>query len=159
MGYNIFLHLILEMRITRLYIAFQRKLINGGILQRLSTKNFQKLVRCTWGLIQTLYEENRTSYSEIDNLDDALHFLYELGAIGNAWKSKKGKHRTCWYYKIDAIDEVDLSQNFTIHYGLRKKFSLQPFNIFQHFLAHMFCTLYNDPINGKNPVLAIPDFQ
>jgi len=28
------------------------------------------------------------------------------------------------YYKIDAIDEVDLSQNFTIHYGLRKKFSL-----------------------------------
>ena len=27
-------------------------------------------------------------------------------------------------YKIDAIDEVDLSQNFTIHYGLRKKFSL-----------------------------------
>ena len=32
--------------------------------------------------IQTLYEENRTSYSEIDNLDDALHFLYELGAIG-----------------------------------------------------------------------------
>lgn len=74
--------------------------------------------------IQTLYEENRTSYSEIDNLDDALHFPYELGAIGNAWKSKKGKHRTCWYYKIDAIDEVDLSQNFTIHYGLRKKFSL-----------------------------------
>lgn len=74
--------------------------------------------------IQTLYEENRTSYSEIDNLDDALHFLYELGAIGNAWKSKKGKHRTCWYYKIDAIDEVDLSQNFTIYYGLRKKFSL-----------------------------------
>ena len=75
-------------------------------------------------IFQTLYEENRTSYSEIDNLDDALHFLYELGAIGNAWKSKKGKHRTCWYYKIDAIDEVDLSQNFTIHYGLRKKFSL-----------------------------------
>ena len=57
------------------------------------------------------------SYSDIQT-------LYELGAIGNAWKSKKGKHRTCWYYKIDAIDEVDLSQNFTIHYGLRKKFSL-----------------------------------
>lgn len=74
--------------------------------------------------IKALYEENKDSYNEIDNLDDAIHFLYRLGAIGNSWKAKKGKHRTCWYYKIDAIDEVDLSKNFTIHYELRKKFSL-----------------------------------
>lgn len=74
--------------------------------------------------IKALYEENKDSYNEIDNLDDAIHFLYRLGAIGNSWKAKKGKHRTCWYYKIDTIDEVDLSKNFTIHYGLRKKFSL-----------------------------------
>ena len=49
--------------------------------------------------------------------------MYKIGAIGNVWKSKGNKIHTGWAYKKDAMDDVDLSKKFTIHYGLRKKFS------------------------------------
>ena len=68
--------------------------------------------------------DNLERFNEINNLDDALFFLYEIGAIGNVWKTKRGDFHTCWAYKKDAMDEVDLTKKFTIHYGLRKKFSL-----------------------------------
>lgn len=75
--------------------------------------------------IQDIYTKNKDKYPEILNLDDALTFLYKIGAIGNVWRIDKGsKAHTCWSYKKDAMDEVDLSKKFTIHYGLRKKFSL-----------------------------------
>lgn len=74
--------------------------------------------------IEKNFTENRDQYNEIEDLDEAIAFLYELGAIGNVWKVRKDKVHTCWSYKKDAMDEVDLSKKFTIHYGLRKKFSL-----------------------------------
>lgn len=73
--------------------------------------------------INTLFENYKSRYDKIDDLDKALAFLYEIGAIGNVWKMNK-KSYTSWYYKKDAMDEIDLSKKFTIHYGLRKKFSL-----------------------------------
>ena len=73
--------------------------------------------------IQEIYEKNKDKYSEIRNLDEALSFLYKMGAIGNVWNIK-GKVHTCWSYKKDAMDDIDLTKKFTIHYGLRKKFSL-----------------------------------
>lgn len=74
--------------------------------------------------IHDQYINNESRYTEISHLDDALIFLYKIGAIGNVWKTgKKGVH-TCWSYKKDAMDDIDLSKKFTIHYALRKKFSL-----------------------------------
>lgn len=74
--------------------------------------------------IEQAFNENQEQYDEIKDLDGAISFLYELGAIGNVWKVRKDKVHTCWAYKKDAMDEVDLTIRFTIHYGLRKKFSL-----------------------------------
>ena len=74
--------------------------------------------------IEDQYNQNKNRFNHISNLDDAIIFLYKIGAIGNVWKSgKKGVH-TCWAYKKDAMSDVDLNKKFTIHYGLRKKFSL-----------------------------------
>lgn len=78
----------------------------------------------TYDIIQDIYEKNQDKYEKITNLDAALSFLYKIGAIGNVWKNKNNKTFTCWAYKKDAMDDIDLSKKFTIHYGLRKKFTL-----------------------------------
>lgn len=70
--------------------------------------------------ITNYYTNNRALFSEIDNLDTALSFLYRLGAIGNTWNQGK---RSSWAYRKDARDDIDKTKNFTIHYGIRKKFS------------------------------------
>ena len=82
-----------------------------------------KKVTFKYEQIQEIYESCKDKYAEIQDLDAALMFLYKMGAIGNVWNTKKG-FRTCWSYKKDAMDNVDLTKKFTIHYGLRKKFSL-----------------------------------
>ena len=82
-----------------------------------------KKVTFKYEQIQEIYESCKDKYTEIQDLDAALMFLYKMGAIGNVWNTKKGV-RTCWSYKKDAMDNVDLTKKFTIHYGLRKKFSL-----------------------------------
>ena len=60
------------------------------------------------------------------------------------------------------IQSIKIAFNMSIS-SLTKNFLLQLHHEkvlkYKHFLAHMFCTLYNDPINGKNPVLAIPDLM
>lgn len=69
----------------------------------------------------------RDSYKDIDSIDDAVRFLYKIGAIGNTWKVKKNSTKVShysWAYKKDATSEADFSKKFTIHYGLRKKFSM-----------------------------------
>ena len=68
------------------------------------------------------FENSRERFRAIDDIADALEFLYEIGAIGNVWKVN-GHIHTCWAYKKDAMDKADLNKKFTIHYGLRKKFS------------------------------------
>ncbi len=77
----------------------------------------------TYNEVETLYNQNKIRYDKIENLDMALSFLYKLGAIGNVWKARKDIH-TSWAYKKEAMNDVDLDKKFTIHYGLRKKFSL-----------------------------------
>ncbi len=67
------------------------------------------------------YRNERTAYKSITDLNEALEFLFDIGAIGNKWK--RGKD-TCfgWSYRKDSLGEVDINKNFTIHYGIRKKF-------------------------------------
>lgn len=76
-----------------------------------------------YSIIKEIYEKDIDRYDAIDDVDNAISFLYETGAIGNVWKFN-GKVHTSWSYKKDAMKEVDFSKKFTIHYGLRKKFSL-----------------------------------
>lgn len=82
-----------------------------------------KKVTFYYNQIQEIYENHRDKYTEIKDLDEALSFLYKMGAIGNVWKTRNA-FSTGWSYKKDAMDDVDLSKKFTIHYGLRKKFSM-----------------------------------
>lgn len=93
------------------------------IRQCLNLLSAVKRVSFFYNHIEMIYTENKERYDEITNLDDAIKFLYEIGAIGNVWRSNKKVH-TCWSYKKDAMSNVDLSKKFTIHYGLRKKFSM-----------------------------------
>lgn len=77
--------------------------------------------------METIYNVGKDNYKYIENVDDVLKFLYKIGAIGNSWKVSKGNIKQThfgWSYKKDAMNEVDLSKKFTIHYGLRKKFSM-----------------------------------
>lgn len=82
----------------------------------------------THGDIEALYLVSKDNYNNISSVDEVLKFLYKLGAIGNSWKVQRSKTTRethyAWSYKKDAMDEVDLSKKFTIHYGLRKKFAL-----------------------------------
>lgn len=82
-----------------------------------------KQITFSYEEIKKVYMENSQSYTSIEDIDSALTFLYKIGAIGNVWKANKKSH-SCWAYKKDAMDDVDLSKKFTIHYGLRKKFSI-----------------------------------
>lgn len=93
------------------------------ILQCMNLISAMKSATFYYDRISKVYEANKERYSAIDNLDDALSFMYKIGAIGNVWKIGVTFH-TCWAYKKDAMDEIDLNKKFTIHYGLRKKFSL-----------------------------------
>lgn len=72
--------------------------------------------------IKHIYEEHKDLFYEIDSLETALSFLYRLGVIGNTWRVNNKQHSS-WSYKKDAMNDVDLSKRFTIHYGIRKKFS------------------------------------
>lgn len=78
--------------------------------------------------IENHYNISKENYKNIENVDEALKFLYKLGAIGNSWKIPRSNNvrqtHFSWSYKKDALNEVDLSKKFTIHYGLRKKFSM-----------------------------------
>lgn len=83
-----------------------------------------KQVSFVYNDIKKIYDDNKERYAEITNIDEAIELLYKLGVIGNSWKTTDGKHHTCWYYKKDAMNGVVYNKKFTIHYGLRKKFSL-----------------------------------
>ena len=82
----------------------------------------------THAYFEAIYNEGKDNYPCIESVDDALKFLYKIGAIGNSWKVSQGngikKTHFGWAYKKDAMNDVDLSKRFTIHYGLRKKFSM-----------------------------------
>lgn len=82
-----------------------------------------KKVSFYYGEIEIYYRDNKKQYQQVQNLDEALSYLYKIGAIGNSWMTG-GKPHTSWSYKKDAMNTLDLGKKFTIHFALRKKFSL-----------------------------------
>lgn len=77
----------------------------------------------TYELLESYYTTNKSYYPNIIELKEAVEFLYEMGAIGNSW-IKNEKTCTAWSYRKDSMQTIDFSLRLTIHYALRKKFSL-----------------------------------
>lgn len=98
------------------------------VTQCLQLLSSVKKASFTHAYFEAIYNEGKDNYPCIKSVDDALKFLYKIGAIGNSWKVLQGngikKTHFGWAYKKDAMNDVDLSKRFTIHYGLRKKFSM-----------------------------------
>jgi len=85
-------------------------------------KNLKKRV-FTYDEIKEYYAGNIELFPEIKNLKDAIKCMYKFGVIGNSW-SVLGGYRYSWGYRKDADSNPDYTKTFTVHYGLRKKFSL-----------------------------------
>lgn len=75
--------------------------------------------------IEDYYKTNKQAFPNIKNLNDALSFLYRIGVIGNVWKDERNKSYSSWAYRKDAMYDIDITKKFTVHYALRKKFSIQ----------------------------------
>jgi hypothetical protein len=75
--------------------------------------------------IEDYYQRNKQAFPNIKNLNEALSFLYRIGVIGNVWKDERNKSYSSWSYRKDAMDDIDITKKFTVHYALRKKFSIQ----------------------------------
>ncbi|WP_341201110.1 P-loop ATPase, Sll1717 family [Planomicrobium okeanokoites] len=78
--------------------------------------------------IQSLYINNQIQYPNISNLKNTLGQLYKLGVIGNSWehtRNKKGKkiYHFSWGHREDSRKDLNLSQDFVVHYGFRKHFT------------------------------------
>lgn len=71
--------------------------------------------------VKKYYEENKMTFPCIDNVEEALSYLYSMSVIGNVWENGK---KSSWAYRKDSLDELDFTRKMTIHYALRKKFSL-----------------------------------
>ncbi len=71
--------------------------------------------------VKEYYEKNKLLFKNIQSVEEAMEFLYEMGAIGNVWNSGKN---SSWAYRKDSLDSMDMTRKVTIHYGLRKKFSI-----------------------------------
>ena len=71
--------------------------------------------------VKKYFDDNRQIFPHITDCEDALKFLYEMGVIGNVWNSGKN---SSWSYRKDSLDEIDLTKKITVHYGIRKKFSI-----------------------------------
>ncbi len=82
-----------------------------------------KKVSFTYEMVEQYYNSNRNTFSNILDMKEALVFLYRIGVIGNVWTVGSKTHSS-WAYRKDSMDEVDISKKFTIHYALRKKFSI-----------------------------------
>lgn len=76
--------------------------------------------------IKVYFEQNKEKFSEIDNLDNFLNFIYEMGIVGNIWGGYgRGKKKYFnWYYRAEAPKEVDLNKDFIIHTGLKKRLNM-----------------------------------
>lgn len=101
----------------------------SSILDGLRLINDIKKNNMSFDTINTFLTSNQSSYNNITNIKETLNDLYILGVIGNSWehdKTKKGKsiYHYSWGYRDTGID-INYSQHFIVHYGLRKHFSLQ----------------------------------
>lgn len=72
--------------------------------------------------VKEYYEVNKTLFPHIDSVENALSYLYEMSVIGNVWDGGK---MSSWSYRKDSLSTLDLTKKMTIHYALRKKFSIQ----------------------------------
>ncbi len=82
-----------------------------------------KKVSFTYDTIESYYNENKQAFPNIKDIKNALSFLYKIGVIGNVW-TVGGNLHSSWAYRKDSLDDVDTTKKFTIHYALRKKFSI-----------------------------------
>lgn len=71
--------------------------------------------------VKKYFEENKQIFPHIPDYKEALKFLYEMGVIGNVWNSGKN---SSWSYRKDSLDDIDMTKKITVHYGIRKKFSI-----------------------------------
>lgn len=90
-------------------------------------KNIKKL-NMSYTDINDFYELQKSDYPHIQNLKKVLKELFQLGVIGNTWvhsNTAKGanKYRYSWGYRDDSPNDPDFSNNFVVHYGLKKFFS------------------------------------
>ena len=78
--------------------------------------------------INDYFNLNRSHYSNISDLKDCIETLYKFGVIGNSWKppgTKSPKRlKFSWGYQTDGNPSPDFQKKFTLHFGLRKAFSL-----------------------------------
>lgn len=82
-----------------------------------------KKVSFTYEMVLAYYNNNRQAYPHITDMKEVLLFLYRIGVVGNVWTVGNRIHSS-WSYRKDSMDEADINKKFTIHYALRKKFSI-----------------------------------
>jgi len=78
--------------------------------------------------INEYFNSNRSHYPNISDLKDCIETLYKFGVIGNSWKPPGTKSsrrlKFSWAYQTDGNPSPDFQKKFTLHFGLRKAFSL-----------------------------------
>ncbi|EMI11405.1 hypothetical protein SAMN05216169_102242 [Anoxybacillus pushchinoensis] len=98
------------------------------ILDGLRLINDIKKLNFTLQQIEEYFKQNGEHYPKINNLNETLRHLYKLGVIGNSWVYKRNGEKTTyrysWGYREDASNDPNFSQWFSVHYGLKKRFSL-----------------------------------
>lgn len=66
------------------------------------------------------YNEHKSNYKNIEDLESCLKTLYKFGVIGNSRKNGKNGPVYSWGYRKDGNPNINLELKLSIHYGLRK---------------------------------------
>lgn len=78
--------------------------------------------------IQKFFNLNKSHYPNITDIKDCIDILYTFGVLGNSWKipgtQSNRPLKYSWGYRNDGNSSPDFQKRFTLHYGLRKAFSL-----------------------------------
>ncbi|WP_352400161.1 hypothetical protein [Anaerotignum sp.] len=114
---------------------FYDDLVNQGVFHKESEYIFQcyqllsglRKKSFYYSEIQQHFEQNKSRYPKIDNTKECLEFLYSQGAIGNLWRvgnKNSNNWYSSWSYRKDSLANIDFEKKISIHFALRKKFSL-----------------------------------
>lgn len=78
--------------------------------------------------IKDYFNSNKNHYPNISDIKDCIETLYKFGVLGNSWQPPGTKSsrrlKFSWGYETDGNPSPDFQKKFTLHYGLRKAFSL-----------------------------------
>lgn len=71
------------------------------------------------------YKANRKEFKYIKDIKKTLEVLYGFGIVGNSWETTKGtsgvkRINFSWGYRKDGNPNINTTQKFSVHYGLRK---------------------------------------